>query len=133
MEATPTMDDTSIITLADDMDELKQKKAKLAAETKGINKDIEKMQDEMLGFLKARGVKSIKLVDGRNVISVVSSFIKVDDKDKLYPWLKGKGYEDMFVVNPRTLSGFVNDRIKNNMEVPPGIEQYTKNKISIRR
>lgn len=122
-----------IVAMADEMDKLKDKKADLASETKGINKDIEKVQYEILRFLKVRGVKSMKLVDGRNVISVITSHISVDDKDKLYPWLKSKGFDDMFTVNAKTIGGFVNDRIKNNLEVPPGIDQYTKNKIAIRK
>ena len=119
--------------IVDQLAMAKDKKSELAEMQSQIQSEIDTIEAELIKRMDAMQLKSFRLSDGRLISNVVSSYISVTDKDALYPWLKSMGFEDMFTVNAKTLSGFVNDRIRSREEVPPGIEQYTKSRISIRR
>jgi len=111
----------------------KEQKAKLAERTKKINEQIDALEFEVVSLMDETGLQNIKLDTGELAYVNVKSYINVTDRAKLMKWLKHKGMSDMFTVNTKTIQGFVNERIKSNESVPPGIEQYTERTIGIRR
>ena len=79
------------------------------------------------GQLKAMG-DTVRI----NSIGDVSVYSYVKDKMAFYGWIRETGQEDLFSVNYQTMNSMVKTSLVDGKEVPPGIEPYFKQSISIR-
>jgi len=113
--------------------ELRDLKSDIEARLKEIKETQEELETLLIERMNELDLKAIKSTSGIMVSTVVSSAISVNDKVALYSWLRENNLEDMFTVNTKTLGAFVNSRIKSNEELPPGVEQFTQVKLSLRR
>lgn len=113
--------------------EMRQQKDAINRQLKDLNAKIEEVEVELIEELENDGIQTVKTQDGITVTTYIQSFARAVDKEALVNWMLDEDFDSMLTVNARTLTAFYNDRLKNNESLPPGVEQYTKSKISLRR
>jgi len=109
------MDENKRFELAEFLKELRDKKAALEAEVKGINAEIESVAAELIADLienESTGFNHKRF----NYSLVIKEYpaAEPERKDELYAVMREKGFEDLFTINTNTLSATVRDLKENN-------------------
>ena len=109
------MDENKRFELAEFLKELRDKKAELEAEVKGINAEIESVAAELIADLIENESTGFNH-KGFNYSLVVKEYpaAEPERKDELYAAMKERGFEDLFTINTNTLSATVRDLKENN-------------------
>lgn len=113
--------------------QMRNKKDEINKTLRELNKQIQAIEEDVISELEENNLKSVKTQEGVMLTTYIRSSVRASDKEALVGWMLNRGYDSMLTVNPRTLTAFYNERLKANEEVPPGTEQYTQTKISLRR
>lgn len=110
----------------------KQEKKKLEDLEKAQNLTIEAMIQELVDLLEAEGYTNLKLNNGVSLSIKDDVYSKVTDKQAFHQWIKNNQLEDLFSVNYQTMNSMVKTSLIDGKEVPPGIETYFKQSITVR-
>jgi len=108
------------------------RKAQLEAEVKKENLTIEAMNQLLVEFLEDESLSSVKLDAGVSLTIKDDVYCSVADKESFYKWIHDNDLEDLFTVNYQTMSSMVKQKLSNNEEVPPGINTFFKQSITVR-
>ena len=129
----------TILEIADKYLEKREKKSELETQIKDVNKELESLEQELIGLMTDNEIDSFK----RNGIlySVVTREFQSanpEKKEELYLQMKQKGFEHLFTINTNTLSATVKELIaENDGKLPNWLEglinQTEKQSIRIRR
>lgn len=99
-----------------------------------VDKEIDGAEFLLIATMESQDIKQLKTTDGCTISTVEKSYPRIVDKELCYSWLKtNQLYETLSTVNTMTFRAFVNERIKNGEEAPPGIETFNETKLSLRR
>lgn len=112
--------DTKLLELSDRLKELRDKKAEMEAEEKGVNEQIDEVSNAMIEIMTNDELTSFNR-NGMNFSMVVQEYpAPVPElKDELYAVMKEQGFEHLFSINSRTLQATVKELISNNDGVLP--------------
>ena len=129
----------TILEIADKYLEKREKKSELETQIKDVNKELESLEQELIGLMTDNEIDSFK----RNGIlySVVTREFQSanpERKEELYLQMKQKGFEHLFTINTNTLSATVKELIaENNGKLPNWLEglinQTEKQSIRIKK
>lgn len=129
----------TILEIADKYLEKREKKSELETQIKDVNKELESLEQELIGFMTDNEIDSFK----RNGIlySVVTREFQSanpERKEELYLQMKQKGFEHLFTINTNTLSATVKELIaENDGKLPDWLEglinQTEKQSIRIKK
>ena len=129
----------TILEIADKYLEKREKKSELETQIKDVNKELESLEQELIGLMTDNEIDSFK----RNGIlySVVTREFQSanpERKEELYLQMKQKGFEYLFTINTNTLSATVKELIAENDGKLPDwldglINQTEKQSIRIKR
>lgn len=105
----------TILEIADKYLEKREKKSELETQIKDVNKELESLEQELIGLMTDNEIDSFK----RNGIlySVVTREFQSanpERKEELYLQMKKKGFEHLFTINTNTLSATVKELIAEN-------------------
>lgn len=105
----------TILEIADKYLEKREKKSELETQIKDVNKELESLEQELIGLMTDNEIDSFK----RNGIlySVVTREFQSanpERKEELYLQMKQKGFEHLFTINTNTLSATVKELIAEN-------------------
>lgn len=129
----------TILEIADKYLEKREKKSELETQIKDVNKELESLEQELIGLMADNEIDSFK----RNGIlySVVTREFQSanpERKEELYLQMKQKGFEHLFTINTNTLSATVKELIaENDGKLPDWLEglinQTEKQSIRIKK
>lgn len=129
----------TILKIADKYLEKREKKSELETQIKDVNKELESLEQELIGLMTDNEIDSFK----RNGIlySVVTREFQSanpERKEELYLQMKQKGFEHLFTINTNTLSATVKELIaENDGKLPDWLEglinQTEKQSIRIKK
>lgn len=129
----------TILEIADKYFEKREKKSELETQIKDVNKELESLEQELIGLMTDNEIDSFK----RNGIlySVVTREFQSanpERKEELYLQMKKKGFEHLFTINTNTLSATVKELIaENDGKLPDWLEglinQTEKQSIRIKK
>lgn len=129
----------TILEIADKYLEKREKKSELETQIKDVNKELESLEQELIGLMTDNEIDSFK----RNGIlySVVTREFQSanpEKKEELYLQMKQKGFEHLFTINTNTLSATVKELIaENDGKLPDWLEglinQTEKQSIRIKK
>lgn len=129
----------TILKIADKYLEKREKKCELETQIKDANKELESLEQELIGLMTDNEIDSFK----RNGIlySVVTREFQSanpERKEELYLQMKQKGFEHLFTINTNTLSATVKELIaENDGKLPNWLEglinQTEKQSIRIKK
>lgn len=129
----------TILEIADKYLEKREKKSELETQIKDVNKELESLEQELIGLMTDNEIDSFK----RNGIlySVVTREFQSanpEKKEELYLQMKQKGFEYLFTINTNTLSATVKELIaENDGKLPDWLEglinQTEKQSIRIKK
>ena len=116
----------TILEIADKYLEKREKKSELETQIKDVNKELESLEQELIGLMTDNEIDSFK----RNGIlySVVTREFQSanpERKEELYLQMKQKGFEHLFTINTNTLSATVKELIAEN-------DAYFNNVVKLR-
>lgn len=133
------MTETKMLELADQLKELRDKKADLDFEIKALNQQIEGVEIDLIQEMTTEECESFK----RN--GVLFSLVRKEYpsaipamKGELYEVMKERGFEHLFTINSQTLQATLKELKANNDDVMPewldGLVQVAeKQTIQVRR
>jgi len=107
-------------------------KASLEAQIKEKNLTIAAMDQVLVELLEAETMTSFKLENAVSMSIKDDVYCSVSDKPLFYDWIDKNGLEDMYTINYQTMSSMVKQRLIAGEEIPPGVETYFKQSISVR-
>ena len=129
----------TILEIADKYLEKREKKSELETQIKDVNKELESLEQELIGLMTDNEIDSFK----RNGIlySVITREFQSanpERKEELYLQMKQKGFEHLFTINTNTLSATVKELIAENDGKLPDwldglINQTEKQSIRIKK
>lgn len=76
-------------------------------------------------------ITSMKFADGVGLNSNCEPLPSVNDKTTLYKWIKETGQEDLLTLNYQTLASIVKTAILEGKALPPGVDVFIKQKLSV--
>lgn len=114
------MYEKTMLELADQFKELKDRKANLQEALKGIQEQLDETEAKLIEIMTTEECDGFKR-GGSNFSLVVRSYPGVipDMKEQLYDVMKKQGFEHLFTINPQTLSATVKELKANNDDVLP--------------
>ena len=100
--------------------ELRDRKADLDSQLKGLNAEIESIEDELIADMLENEDASFNH-KGITCSLVQREFVspEVERKGDLWTVMKENGFEDLFTINSQTLSGTLKDLKANNDDQLP--------------
>jgi hypothetical protein len=114
------MTETKMLELADQLKQLRDRKADLDFETKEVNKQIEGVELDLIQEMTTEECESFK----RN--GVLFSLVRKEYpsaipemKGELYEVMKQRGFEHLFTINTQTLQATLKELKANNDDLMP--------------
>lgn len=114
------MADSKMLTLADELKELRDKKADLDYQTREVNGQIEGIEQELIQEMTNEECESFKR-NGVTFSLVVKEYPAAvpEMKGELYEKMKSMGFEHLFTINTQTLQATLKELKSNNDDVMP--------------
>mgnify|MGYP000900384060 CR=1 FL=1 len=114
------MADSKMLTLADELKELRDKKADLDYQTREVNGQIEGIEQELIQEMTNEECESFKR-NGITFSLVVKEYPAAvpEMKGELYEKMKAMGFEHLFTINTQTLQATLKELKSNNDDVMP--------------
>jgi hypothetical protein len=112
--------DTKRFELAEFLKELRDEKDELENKVKGLNAEIDSIQQELIDDLIANESTGFNH-KGYNFSLVVKEYpgAEPERKDELYRVMKEQGFEHLFTINSQTLGATLKELKANNDDVLP--------------
>jgi len=106
----------------------KEKEATLAQ----INLKLAALEGLLLANFEDQEITSIKNEDGATIYKKSTAYPIVKDKKKLFAWIKAHKAAHLIGVVHQSLKAFVNERLQDGQDLPPGVEAFLKDSIGHR-
>lgn len=134
------MDETmDMLILADRYKELKDRKSEMQAEMKVLQEELDGAKARLIESMISAECNGFKR-NGFGYSLVIKEYPGAipEVKDKLYDEMKKHGFEHLFTINPRTLSGTVSELKSNNEDMLPDwleglVRIYEEPNITVRK
>lgn len=110
------------------LNDLRIKKAALAAEIRAVEKDYEEKSAPLIDFLQQNGLNTIAPDKASATISE-ETYWNIEDQEAFENWV----YEtkSLFALQRRLSAATINDLVNAGEEVP-GLKVFTKTKLSVK-
>lgn len=109
-----------------------RRKQRLEKIEKKLNFELEALEAAMAQILEATGEEGFKLSTGGSYFLQPVPYVKVLNELELKEWAIQNGFQNELKLNSKKLQGIVNDRLKEGMNLPPGVKVTMKAKIGTR-
>jgi hypothetical protein len=116
--------------LIDKMDDLREQRRKIAAEDKILKEEYDAIDIQLVAALKNQGIEGARGATHTASISSSTQY-SVNDFDAFMAWVAKKKL--WTVVQRRVSVDAMREQVELSGVVPPGIEQYTQEKIALRK
>lgn len=113
--------------------EIKKRKDELKKETRMITQEEDELT-EVVRTAMDEDLLSKFTFAGHTFFARNDNYPRVLEPDALHEFLRTEGRTDMIkeTVNLQTLRSFIRERDEDNLELPDGVELFTKKRIGIR-
>ncbi len=114
------MTEKQMLELAEKLKSMRDDKASLEADLKELNQEIADVEAQLVELMTTQEVSGFKHA-GSTFSLVIREFpaAEPERKDELYDQMRKHGFENLFTINPMTLSGTVKELKANNDDVLP--------------
>ena len=102
---------------------------------KETNKRIDAIDEELSQMMVARGVDLFRIKELGTFFTQEVNYPSVSNNEEFIAWLDQNGMGAMAKrsVHPSTLKGWVNDRLKEGLEVSPHVNVFKKTRVNTRK
>lgn len=116
----------------DKLAELKEKQARLAKEAKDAAKEMKQFQAELWLDMEEANLKSFGTSRGQ-FVRKSTTFGTIKDRQAFIEWCQEQGLDDLYkpVEDDGRLNELVRARLDTQEELPPGVDFYTRDYISL--
>ena len=90
------------------------------------------MSQTLVDGFEAEDYTNLKLGNGVSLSIKDDVYSYLKDKPAFHAWIRENGLEDLFSVNYQTMSSMVKTKLIDGEPIPPGIEPYFKQSITVR-
>ncbi len=131
----------TVFEMADQLEELRQEKARLEDELKKVKAEIEAVNEAMVAEMVSEEVQRFTR-NGKLFYLQTDMFVSdvAERREALYETLRQQGYGDLIreTVHPQTLKGFTKEQVReNNDELPDWLDGFVnvffKDKVVVRK
>jgi predicted nuclease with TOPRIM domain len=114
------MTEKQMLELAEKLKSMRDDKASLEADLKELNQEIADVEAQLVELMTTQEVSGFKHA-GSTFSLVIREFpaAEPERKDELYDQMRKHGFENLFTINPMTLSGTVKELKANNDDTLP--------------
>lgn len=109
-----------------------QRKKELQAEISQLNIELEALSSLGVDAMETNNMQKIDLSTGGYVNIKDTPYSSVEDRSKIFRWIKKNKMLDLLTMNYQTLSGLNNDRLLAGEKLIPGTKIYMKTKLTVR-
>lgn len=106
-------------------------KDRLEQEVKAQNLIIEAMNQELVELMEASDFNKVTLTDEVTLAIKDDVYCVVKDKQAFHTWISETDQEDLLTVNYQTMSALAKKRLLDGEALPPGIDTYFKQSITV--
>lgn len=110
----------------------RREKARLEALIKEQNLIIAALDQELVDMLEAQDFTQVRLNGGISLTIKDDVYCTVKDKQAFLTWIDEQGLTDLLSVNYQTMAAMVKTNLIAGEPVPPGIDTYFKQSITMR-
>ncbi len=118
-----------------DLKDLRAKKASQEQEVKDTNSEIGKLLFDLIEYMESTDQLAVK-IDGLGTCSLTSTKKYSVDRDQaaiFEDWMNEHGeMANVMAIHASKVHGYYKEKLENNEELPPGIQTFIKNNITIR-
>jgi len=113
---------------------LRRKKKQLQSDLKEVNEQLGKVNGELVEYFQDNNLENMK-IEGMGLFYLASKcYPAIKDKEELVAWLKqNDAYETMVSINSRRFGAYYNELLESEQPLPPGVEQFMKTEIRLRK
>jgi hypothetical protein len=121
--------------LASRLSRCKLAKKELEAQVTELNKEIDAIDTELSELMQARGVDLFRISGVGTFFTQVVNYPSVSNTEEFVAWLDANGMGAMAkrTVHPQTLKGWVNDRLREGLDVGPHVNNFQKVRVNTRK
>lgn len=116
----------------DKLAELKDKKARLTKEAKDADNEMKRFQAELWLDMADAGMTSFGTAKGQ-FVRKSTTYGTIKDREAYLRWCDENGLDDLYkpVEDDGRLNELVRARLDTQEELPPGVDFYTRDYISV--
>jgi hypothetical protein len=90
------------------------------------NLQIEALSQLLVEALPAMNLKAVELDTGEKCSLQDDPYCNIEDRGKLFAWLRRKKMQSIFTVNWQTMNALVRGMLIDGKPQPPGVKMYLK-------
>lgn len=125
-------EDANINRLAALYADRKQKKDAHEVAISEINVDLEALSQLLCDAFETEGMQKVELSSGASGYLHDGIYPSVEDREKLFDWIKQHKMARLLSVNAQTLKGLVGELLQNGKPAPAGVRVFLKTQFRIR-
>ncbi|MDQ0340245.1 hypothetical protein J2S00_003050 [Caldalkalibacillus uzonensis] len=131
------METNTVLSLADQLLNLREAKEDLESRLKEINKELEKVENELVEQMRVNELERFNF-RGKLFYQQAKTWAspKKEHKEYVYQWLKENGYADLVkeTVHSQSFSSLINEMLEEEGEVPDDLMPFINltEKVGIR-
>lgn len=126
-------EDVNVAFLAARLEQAKQNKDEIEERLYGVNVQIEALSQLLITAMDNQSLEKVSLSSGATVYLNYAPYPSVEDREKLFAWIKKQRMVKLLTVNHQTLKGLVNELLANGKSVPPGVNVFLKTSARLLR
>ena len=107
-------------------------KKELEAQIAQLNIELEALSQLGVEALETDGLQKIDLAAGGYVSISDRPYTSVEDRAKIFAWIKKNKMQELLKMNYQTLSAMNNERLVAGKPLIPGTKCYLKTKLTVR-
>lgn len=111
---------------------LEVEKDAFEASAKALNPEIDACSQILCDLMRERGMETVELEGGEKCRIADDPYCSIEDRDKLFAWLRRKKMQAIFTVNWQTMNSFVKNLLTEGRPQPPGVKLYIKTYAQVR-
>lgn len=131
--ATENPEDANSSALAARLERIKARKDDLEAQLYDVNVEAEALSQLIVAAMESDGVEKFTLQSGATVYVNYAPYPCVEDREKLFAWIKAQKMQKLLSVQYQTLRGMVNDMLVAGKPVMPGVNVFLKTSARLLR
>lgn len=110
----------------------KQKKDDLEEQIGDLNVELEALSQLLVDAFENENIQKVELSSGASVYLSDGIYPSVEDREKLFAWIKQHKMSKLLSVNSQTLKGLVGEMLQDGKPAPAGVKVYLKTQARMR-
>lgn len=133
LDGAANAEDANAAALAARYERVKGEKDGIESALYETNIELEALSQLLVAAMEADGVEKFTLSSGATVYQNYAPYPVVEDREKLFAWIKAQRMQKLLSVQYQTLRGIVNEMLAAGKPLMPGVSCYLKTSARLLR